>query len=79
MGKNSISLMVVLYLSMTTSKPDTPEDIIKELIRGVEAQFIFIGHSHLPFVRKVEGVTLVNPGSVGQPRDEDTRASWCRV
>ncbi len=59
-------------------KPDTPEDIIKELIRGVEAQFIFIGHSHLPFVRKVEGVTLVNPGSVGQPRDEDTRAS-CAV
>ncbi len=59
-------------------KPDTTEDAIKELIKGVDAEFIFIGHSHLPFVRKVGDVTLVNPGSVGQPRDGDTRAS-CAV
>ncbi|TGC10651.1 metallophosphoesterase family protein [Methanolobus halotolerans] len=59
-------------------KPDTPEETIKEYIRDVDADFIFIGHSHLPFVRKVGGVTLVNPGSVGQPRDCDIRAS-CAV
>ncbi|MDW7731803.1 MAG: metallophosphoesterase family protein [Methanolobus sp.] len=59
-------------------KPDTPEEIIEEYIREVDADFIFIGHSHLPFVRKVGGVTLVNPGSVGQPRDGDIRAS-CAV
>ena len=56
-------------------KPDTPEQTIKELITGVSADFLFMGHSHLPFVRKVADVTLVNPGSVGQPRDGDTRAS----
>ena len=56
-------------------KPDTPEETIKELIKGVSADFLFMGHSHLPFVRKVADVTLVNPGSVGQPRDGDTRAS----
>jgi putative phosphoesterase len=56
-------------------KPDTPEETIKELITGVSADFLFMGHSHLPFVRKVADVTLVNPGSVGQPRDGDTRAS----
>ncbi|MFA0822854.1 MAG: metallophosphoesterase [Methanomethylovorans sp.] len=56
-------------------KPDTSEDTIKEFIKGVDAEFIFVGHSHLPFVRKVSDVTLVNPGSVGQPRDGDTRAS----
>ena len=56
-------------------KPDTSEDTIKEFIKGVDAEFIFVGHSHLPFVRKVADVTLVNPGSVGQPRDGDTRAS----
>ena len=59
-------------------KPDTSEDTIKEFIKGVDAEFIFVGHSHLPFVRKVADVTLVNPGSVGQPRDGDTRAS-CAV
>jgi putative phosphoesterase len=56
-------------------KPDTPVDTIKEYIKEVDADFIFIGHSHLPFVRKVGDVTLVNPGSVGQPRDGDIRAS----
>jgi putative phosphoesterase len=56
-------------------KPDTPEETIKELIKGVSADFLFMGHSHLPFVRKVADVTFVNPGSVGQPRDGDTRAS----
>ncbi|AGB49157.1 phosphoesterase, MJ0936 family [Methanomethylovorans hollandica DSM 15978] len=56
-------------------KPDTPEATIQEYIKEVEADFIFIGHSHLPFIRKIGDVTLVNPGSVGQPRDGDTRAS----
>jgi putative phosphoesterase len=56
-------------------KPDTPEATIQEYIKEIEAEFLFIGHSHLPFIRKIEDVTLVNPGSVGQPRDGDTRAS----
>lgn len=56
-------------------KPDTLEETIKDYMKEVEADFLFIGHSHLPFVRKVGAVTLVSPGSVGQPRDGDTRAS----
>lgn len=56
-------------------KPDTPEKTIQEYIKDLAADFIFIGHSHLPFIRKIKTVTLVNPGSVGQPRDGNTRAS----
>jgi phosphoesterase, MJ0936 family len=56
-------------------KPDTPEETIKEYIKEVDADFIFMGHSHLPFIRKVGDVTMINPGSVGQPRDGDIRAS----
>lgn len=59
-------------------RPDTPEEVIRGYIRGLDAEFIFVGHSHTPFVRKIGDVTLVNPGSVGQPRDEDNRAS-CAV
>lgn len=59
-------------------KPDTPEEIIRELIKEVDADVLFIGHSHLPFIRTVGDMILVNPGSVGQPRDGDTRAS-CAV
>ncbi len=59
-------------------RPDTPEATIGEFIKGVDADFIFVGHSHIPFVRRVNDVILINPGSVGQPRDGDVRAS-CAV
>jgi predicted phosphodiesterase len=38
--------------------------------------FLFVGHTHLPFIRKIGGTTVVNPGSVGQPKDGDSRASY---
>jgi predicted phosphodiesterase len=34
------------------------------------------GHTHLPFVRTVDGMLIVNAGSVGRPLDGDPRASW---
>lgn len=37
--------------------------------------FIFIGHTHIPFYRSLQKLKVVNPGSVGQPRDGDFRAS----
>ena len=56
-------------------KPDTPETEVCEMIKEIDSDFLFIGHSHIPFVREVAGVTIINPGSVGQPRDNDPRAS----
>ena len=34
------------------------------------------GHTHLPWHRVVEGVHFVNTGSVGRPKDGDSRAGW---
>ena len=34
------------------------------------------GHTHRPWVRVVEGVTFVNTGSVGRPKDGDPRAGY---
>jgi predicted phosphodiesterase len=34
------------------------------------------GHTHLPFVRSVDGMLIVNAGTVGRPLDGDPRASW---
>jgi putative phosphoesterase len=34
------------------------------------------GHSHVPFVRRISGVTVVNAGSVGRPVDGDPRGSY---
>lgn len=37
------------------------------------------GHSHVPFVRDVDGVVVVNCGSVGRPADGDRRGSLALV
>jgi putative phosphoesterase len=34
------------------------------------------GHTHVPFVRSVDGMLIVNAGTVGRPLDGDPRASW---
>lgn len=34
-----------------------------------------MGHTHLPYVRTVGARLVINPGSVGQPRDQDPRTS----
>jgi putative phosphoesterase len=37
---------------------------------------ILVGHTHRPYLRPFKDKTAVNPGSVGQPRDHDPRASY---
>jgi protein phosphatase len=47
-----------------------PEDSdlwVKEL-EQVDADFLLVGHTHTPFVRKIGSKTIVNPGSLGQPK-----------
>lgn len=40
-------------------------------------ELLLLGHTHYPLLRSIEGGgVLFNPGSVGQPRDGDPRASW---
>ncbi|WP_406657683.1 metallophosphoesterase family protein [Methanolobus sp. ZRKC2] len=59
-------------------RPETPDDEVAEMIKGIDADFIFTGHSHQPMVREVNGIMIINPGSVGQPRDLNPLAS-CAV
>lgn len=49
--------------------PETTDKDLKLEINDIEADVIFIGHTHLPMIREVDGIKIVNPGSVGQPRD----------
>lgn len=41
--------------------------------------FVITGHSHKPFIKKVGRTTYLNPGSVGQPRDLNPRASYAAI
>jgi predicted phosphodiesterase len=49
---------------------------LRALIAGAEADVIFVGHTHEPLVRRVDGVLVVNLGSISNPRSPDLRASF---
>ncbi len=51
-----------------------PNDILKTFLG--ESQILLLAHTHVPFIKNVEGRLILNPGSVGQPRDGDPRASY---
>lgn len=60
----------------------------RKILAKVEQQLCFVGHTHMPgTVSDKIGITtfnqkykyLINPGSVGQSRDADFRASYCMV
>jgi hypothetical protein len=36
--------------------------------KNSEADAALFGHSHVPFYKKTDGISLINPGSVGRPR-----------
>jgi putative phosphoesterase len=44
-----------------------------EQMAGLGADFVFLGHTHQPMVRRVGPALVVNPGSVGDPRGPGTR------
>jgi putative phosphoesterase len=38
--------------------------------------FVFVGHTHDQFTRQIDATTVVNPGTVGLPKDGDPRAAY---
>jgi len=48
----------------------------EELVGIARADVVILGHTHLPMALAYPAGIVVNPGSVGQPRDGDPRASW---
>ncbi|MGC9258972.1 MAG: metallophosphoesterase family protein [Phycisphaerae bacterium] len=56
--------------------PNAPHYVLTEILTGFEADFVVLGHTHLPYVRTHNRMTVVNPGSVGQPLDGDPRAAY---
>lgn len=48
-------------------------------LESTGADIIILGHTHVPYMVKTSSGTVVNPGSVGQPRDGDPRASYALV
>ncbi|MHA2112950.1 MAG: metallophosphoesterase family protein [Candidatus Hodarchaeales archaeon] len=58
--------------------PDDEEDYQTtfDFMELIEVDVLFHGHTHIPYVRHQAGRVICNPGSVGDPRDNDERASY---
>lgn len=55
--------------------PDAPAERMAHALEGIEADAVWLGHTHWPF-HSSGRPALLNPGSVGQPRDLGGAASW---
>jgi putative phosphoesterase len=48
-------------------------------LQNVDADIICVGHTHMQFNIKVDDKIVLNPGSVGLPRDGDPRAAFAII
>src|SRR3954464_11025975 len=42
-------------------------------LQTIDADYVCVGHSHVQYMLQIGKTTLINPGSVGLPRDGDPR------
>jgi putative phosphoesterase len=55
--------------------PDLSSKTIQKLLL-YPYNLIITGHTHYPMLKKIDGINIVNPGSVGQPRNGQKGAQW---
>src|SRR3989442_14566890 len=46
------------------------------MVKRAGARWVLRAHTRLPMARSFRSGLMVNPGSVGKPRDSDPRAAW---
>ncbi len=56
--------------------PDHPPKILSSFFDRTTKSVIALGHTHIPYQIDLDEKIIFNPGSVGQPRDMDPRASY---
>ena len=52
------------------------EEILREIGELTEEDIIVSGHTHIPYCKKINDKTFINVGSVGKPKDKDSRSSY---
>ncbi len=56
--------------------PRTPAARVAEFMQDVSERVVVTAHVHVSYDRRVEGVHLVGPGSVGRPYEGERGARW---
>jgi putative phosphoesterase len=90
LGRLPVSRMLTLDNSRFLLVHATPRDPLDEYapadadfwrrrLQNVDADVVCVGHTHQPYVLEVGDKLILNPGSIGQPRDGDPRASYAVI
>ncbi len=56
--------------------PTTDEELIKDMIEEQKVDVLACAHTHLPDLKRFELKLFLNPGSVGQPRNNNPKAQY---
>jgi putative phosphoesterase len=73
------------YLVHGTPRDPLDEYVLKDQatwerrLEGIDADIVCVGHTHAQFTLRIGTATLLNPGSVGLPRDGDPRAAYAVI
>ncbi|MDI6855444.1 MAG: metallophosphoesterase family protein [Candidatus Thermoplasmatota archaeon] len=51
-------------------------ELTPDFLTEVKAEVLIYGHTHVPCIKRFSNGLIINPGSVGQPRDCNPRASY---
>ena len=56
--------------------PNAIDEELQNTYASLGARIVVYGHIHRSYVRRLQGMTVANSGSVSQSYDGDTRASY---
>jgi putative phosphoesterase len=59
--------------------PDASDEELQNTYAFLNAPMVVYGHIHRPYIRRLQGMTVANTGSVSQSYDGDRRASYLVV
>ncbi len=56
--------------------PETPKWMLASMLAEIKAKTLVLGHTHIPWSCPLKEGLILNPGSVGQPRDGNPNAAF---
>jgi putative phosphoesterase len=59
--------------------PGRSDAELRKLLSGAQADLVLIGHTHTPFIRQIDDVQVINPGSVSNPFPPDLRGCYAML
>ena len=58
---------------------ENDDELLEERLLSVNADMLFIGHTHLPYIKNFGNKQIVNTGSVGRSKESDRKACYAII